>query len=160
MWVECDSTRLLFITLLAMCDKDGMVYGSRGGLSRQANIDPDEIDDAWNSLLSPDPDSSDKHRAPENEGRRVEEVSGGFRLLNFAYYRGLRNDDDRREQNRAAQAKFKAKVSQGKPRQAVISHGKPPKAHTETDTETEAKEPSCAGSKQPTAPARKGVKSS
>jgi hypothetical protein len=135
---------LLFVTLLAMCDRDGIVYGSKAGLTRIAMIDPDQADDAWAAIMAPDPDSSDRMRAPEHEGRRVEEVSGGFRLLNFEYYRGLRNDDERREQNRQAQAKFKAKVSQGKPKQAEASRDNPPKAHTEAETEadaeTEAKE--------------------
>lgn len=141
LWVEPDATRLLFITLLAMCDQDGVVYGSRGGLGRLANIDIDDQDEAWESLMSPDPDSSDRMRAPEHEGRRVEEVPGGFRLLNFSYYRGLRNEDDRREQNRQAQAKFRQKSateSNGQPASAVVSHGKPQKAHTEADTEAEA----------------------
>jgi hypothetical protein len=116
------------MTLLAMCDKDGIVYGSRPGIERIANIDPEEAEEAWLALLSPDPHSSDKIRAPEHEGRRIAEVSGGFHLLNFEYYRNLRNDDERREQNRQAQARFKAKgkksaeVSQDKPE---VSKGKP-----------------------------------
>jgi hypothetical protein len=142
LWAEPDSVRILFITLLAMCDKDGYVYGSRIGIERAAMIfwNKDEDPDPWEVLLSPDKESSDKIRAPENEGRRIEEVSGGFRLLNFEYYRGLRNDDDRREQNRRAQAKFKekAKVSQGKPPKASASLVKPPKAHTEAEAEAEA----------------------
>lgn len=140
LWCEPDHIRLLFITLLAMCDKDGYVYGSRMGLERQAMIqwDPQEDQNPWEALMSPDPDSSDKIRAPENEGRRIEEVAGGFRLLNFEYYRGLRNDDDRREQNRIAQARFKAK-QKAKPQSATVSHGKPPKAHTEAEADTDAK---------------------
>lgn len=128
LWTEPDAVRILFITLLAMCDRDGIVYGTKLGLTRLANIDRDEADHAWESLMSEDTDSSDKMRAPENEGRRIEEVPGGFRLLNFEYYRGLRNDDDRREQNRQSQARFKAKsakVSQDKPSSASISQGNP-----------------------------------
>lgn len=139
LWTEGDSVRLLFITLLALCDRDGCVYGTRLGFNRIANIEQDEADAAWGTLLGPDPNSSDKMRAPENQGRRIEEIPGGFRLLNFDYYRGLRNDDDRREQNRIAQAKFKArsaKVSQGKPDSASKSQGKPI-SEAEADTEPE-----------------------
>ncbi len=150
LWTEGDSVRILFITLLAMCDKDGCVYGTRPGISRIAMVDPDESDDAWTVLMSPDKHSSDKMRAPENEGRRIEEIPGGFRLLNFEYYRGLRNDDDRREQNRQAQARFKAKVSQGKPRSAKVSHDQPQKAHTEAETEAET---DTKKKKQPRTPA-------
>ena len=132
LWTETDTVRILFITLLALCDRDGIVYGSKIGLNRLANIDPDTADSAWSALLSPDDNSSDKMRAPENEGRRIEAVPGGFKLLNFEYYRGLRNDDDRREQNRAAQAKFKSKVSQGKPKKAEVI---PSEAEAEAETD-------------------------
>lgn len=134
LWTAPDSVRLLFITLLAMCDRDGYVYGSKAGLQRLANVAPTAID-PWQILTSPDPDSSDRLRNPENEGRRIEEVPGGFRLLNFEYYRGLRNDDERREQTRQAVARHRAKVSQGKPEKANESHGNP---ISEADTEPEA----------------------
>lgn len=147
LWTEQDHVRILFITLLALCDKDGCVYGSRPGLERAACIDLDASAerDPWEVLMSPDSYSCDKMRAPENEGRRIEEIPGGFRLLNFAYYRGLRNDDDRAEQNRRAQAKHKQKlkdeaagiISQDKPWSAEVSQDKPAKAHTEAETEAE-----------------------
>lgn len=134
LWTEPDHVRILFITLLAMADRDGCVYGSRLGIERIAAIDygagPDN--DPWLRLMAPDPDSSDRLRSPEHEGRRLEEIPGGFRLLNYAYYRGLRNDDDRAEQNRLAQERFRAKskqesadVSQDKPESATISPGNP-----------------------------------
>ncbi len=128
LWCEPDKVRILFITMLAIADRDGCIYGSRSGVFRQANIthDPDG-DDPFEILLSPDPDSSDLLRNPDNEGRRIEEIPGGFRLLNYAYYRGLRNDDDRREQNRVAQERYRkthsATVSQRKPRSAKKSQG-------------------------------------
>lgn len=109
LWLEPMSTRILFITLIALADKDGMIFGSRKGLARMANIPETDVESAWDALLSPDDDSSDLVRSPEHQGRRVECVSGGFRLLNHAYYRNLRNDDDRRDQNREAQARFREK---------------------------------------------------
>lgn len=125
LWTESDSVRLLFITLLAMCDRQGFVYGSRPGIARLANIEPETEDDPWEVLSSPDPHSSDRLRNPENEGRRIEEVPGGFRLLNFDYYRGLRNDDERREQTRQAVARHR---QAHKPMKASVSQGKPVKA--------------------------------
>lgn len=132
LWTQPDEVRLLFITLLAVADRQGYVYGSRSGLERLANIIVRERDDEspWDVLMSPDPDSSDLMRNPENEGRRIEEVPGGFRLLNFEYYRGLRNEDDRREQTRQAQARFREKkkhssggrsVSPSKPASSMMS---------------------------------------
>lgn len=135
LWCEPDNVRLLFITLLAMADKQGYIYGSRGGIERIAFIviDDDEPD-PWTVLMSPDQDSSDRVRSPENEGRRIEEVSGGFRLLNWDYYHGLRNDDDRAEQNRRAQEKYRNK---NKPPSATVSPHKPVKAHTEAEAEAD-----------------------
>lgn len=138
LWGEEDHVRLLFITMLAMCDKDGIVYGSRLGIERAAMITyTDDDRNPWQVLMSEDKDSSDKIRAPENGGRRIEEISGGFRLLNFSYYRGLRNDDDRREQNRAAQERHRksARISQGQPPSAAVSHDKP---ISEAEAEAEA----------------------
>lgn len=149
LWTEPDSVRILFITLLAMCDRDGVIYGTKLGLTRLANIDRNDADHAWESLMSEDAESSDKMRAPENEGRRIGEVPGGFRLLNFEYYRGLRNDDDRREQNRQSQARFKAKsakVSQDKPASSKIIRANPiSEAEAEAEAEAEKK-----GKKKPT----------
>jgi hypothetical protein len=125
LWTESDHIRLLFITLLAIADREGYVYGSRNGLLRLANLDVDECDedDPFEALMSPDKDSSDLMRNPENEGRRIERVPSGFRILNYEYYRGLRNEDDRREQNREAQRRHRSKVSQDKPPSAKISQG-------------------------------------
>jgi hypothetical protein len=127
LWNELDHVRLLFITLLAICDREGYVYGSRDGLVRLANLDSDQCEDVdpFEVLLNPDKDSSDLLRNPENEGRRIEQVPGGFRIINFSYYRGLRNEDDRREQNKQAQRRHKQKISQDKPCSAKISQDKP-----------------------------------
>lgn len=141
LWSESDHIRILFITLLAMSDRHGCVYGSRIGLERVAQIDWEGtgLEDPWAALLSPSPDSCDRMRAPENEGRRIEEIPGGFRLLNHAYYRGLRDEDDRREQNRLAQERFRNKnkgISPNNPPSATLSRDKPESAHTDTDTDT------------------------
>ena len=110
LWTEEDHVRLLFVTLLAIADREGYIYGSRKGLERLANIDSGKYErDPWGVLMEPDADSSDLMRNPDNEGRRIEPVSGGFRILNYAFYRSLRNSDDRREQNREAQRRHRGK---------------------------------------------------
>ena len=149
LWTYEDHIRLLFVSLLAICDYEGFVYGSRHGLERAANIrwNRETQRDPWDALTSPDPDSSDLLRNPENEGRRIEAVPGGFRILNYLYYRSLRNDDDRREQNRRSQKKFRvksttkrasAKVSHSKPKSATVSPDKPEYAHPDADADADA----------------------
>lgn len=127
LWSEPDHIRLLFITLLSLADRDGIVYGSRSGLERAAMIDPDAAEEInpWDSLMAPDNDSSDLMRNPENEGRRIEEIPGGFRLINYTYYKGIRDSEDRKAQNREAQRRFRNKISNGKPASAPASRRKP-----------------------------------
>ena len=90
------ATRWLWITLLSQCDRTGCVYGSIPGLARLANISIPEVEDALASLMSPDPYS----RTPDNEGRRLEAIDGGWRLLNYAKYDAMRNEAERREAKR------------------------------------------------------------
>ncbi len=134
LWCERDDVRILFITMLALANRDGHIYGSRAGIFRQANITfSDDAKDPFEQLMDADPDSSDILRNPENEGRRIREIPGGFEIINYPYYRGLRNDDDRREQNRIAQEKFRIKHKKDKPASARISHGNPRSSHAEAD---------------------------
>lgn len=124
LWSEPDHIRLLFITLLALADRDGIIYGSRSGLMRAAMIDLDAAKeyDPWMALMSPDDDSSDLMRNPDNEGRRLEEIPGGFRIINYTYYRSLRDSEDRKTQNKKAQQRHREKVSHNKPASATVSH--------------------------------------
>jgi hypothetical protein len=145
LWTEPDHIRILFITLVAIADREGYVFGSRNGLIRLANLDPDECAkaDPFQALMDPDKDSSDLLRNPENEGRRIEAVAGGFRILNFPYYRGLRHEDDRRDTNREAQRRHRERVSQGQPQSAKVSHSQPRSAtisHSQPISEAEAEE--------------------
>jgi hypothetical protein len=152
LWTEEDHVRLLFVTLLAIADREGYVYGSRLGLERLANIRKSERN-PWTVLMEPDADSSDLMRNPENEGRRIEEVPGGFRILNFMYYRGLRNEDDRRKTNREAKRRQRARdkltpasasVNHSQPKSAKVSQSLPI-SDADADTDTERKKGSVRG---------------
>jgi hypothetical protein len=75
--------RVLWITILALKDEFGFVATSRPGLIREANITPEQFDDAIKILESPDDDS----RSNNFEGRRVDRVEGGWIVLNHDKYR-------------------------------------------------------------------------
>lgn len=104
-WREDDKTRIVWITLLAMSDKDGIADGSVPGLADFARVSVDDCRAALNKLASPDPDS----RSKEYEGRRIEIIDGGWRILNHAKYRSKLNEDERREYLRKKQAEHRAK---------------------------------------------------
>jgi len=93
-----------------------------------------EVAKAIDYLAAPDPES----RSKIEEGRRlIREGEFCYRVPNFATYRAIRNEDDRREYNRQKQAehrsRVKARVIDSQSLSSVSAH-----AETETETETEA----------------------
>lgn len=107
-WCEPAGTRLVWIAMLAKADRQGRVFASVPGLANLARVTLDECVKAVETLLAPDPWS----RTPDHDGRRIEPIDGGWRLLNHAKYRELRDDESRREQNREAKRRERAKAAQ------------------------------------------------
>lgn len=84
-WSESHATRIVWITMLAMADENGVVGASVGGLGRRAVVNRGECEDALEILLSSDPDSRDG-----TDGQRIEKVPGGWLILNHGNYRDRR----------------------------------------------------------------------
>ena len=82
-WSEPCEIRVVWISLLAMADQYGIVHSSLPGLARSANVPIEVVQSSLKKFQSPDPFS----RTKDNEGRRVEEIEGGWRLLNYEKYR-------------------------------------------------------------------------
>lgn len=95
-WQEPHATRIVWVTMLAMCDAKGRVMASIPGLANIARVTLQECVDAIDRFKQPDQWS----RTKVNDGRRIEEVEGGWRLLNYDYYRQARDADDRRDYQR------------------------------------------------------------
>ena len=91
-WCESDSTRIVWITLLALADRFGEVAGAIPGLARIANVEIEKARSALDYLKSPDAES----RSKEYEGRRVEDIDGGWRILNYGKYSEMLSIDERR----------------------------------------------------------------
>jgi hypothetical protein len=131
LWSEDSDTRVLWITLLAMADQFGRVQAAVPGLARKANIPIEKARQGLNRFLAPDPDS----RTPDNEGRRIEAIEGGWRLLNYEFYRELKYVEDRKEQNRQAQQRRRERL-----RHQIVSnsqHKSAESAHAEAEAEAE-----------------------
>lgn len=83
-WVkESKETRLVWITLLAMKNSDGIVQASVIGLADRAKVSPEECRGALEVFLSPDLDDTSKIEG----GRRIREVPGGWQIVNHDLYR-------------------------------------------------------------------------
>ncbi|MES2339273.1 MAG: hypothetical protein V4537_14360 [Pseudomonadota bacterium] len=99
----------VWVTLLALKDRDGLVSASLPGLAHEARLPRDVVQRALNIFLAPDPDS----RSPENEGRRIEGVLGiGWRILNNSRYRDLESIDDRRKKGAERQQRHRDRQRQ------------------------------------------------
>jgi hypothetical protein len=95
-WCEPDSTRIVWITMLAMSDSKGRVWASIPGLANRARVTVQQVENALITFKSPDHYS----RTPDNEGRRVEDIDGGWRLLNHEKYRSIRDEESIKESKR------------------------------------------------------------
>ena len=102
-WDEPHSVRIVWITMLALADREGTVYGSVPGLAHEARVSIDECTAALDRLGSKDEYS----RTPEDEGRRIRTVDGGWKLINHAKYRdaGGEKELNRQRQQRSRDRK-------------------------------------------------------
>ena len=82
-WCEDHATVRVWVAMLAVGDADGIVEGSLPGFANLARVTVEEMRAAVDKLSSPDPDS----RTPDHEGRRIEAIEGGWRILNHGRYR-------------------------------------------------------------------------
>ena len=99
-WREPDHVRLVWVTMLAMKDWEGVVRCSVGALADLARVEVGKVREALERLKSPDADSQRK----EWDGRRIEELAdGGWKVLNHEWYR----DKMAAEKRRAYQAQKK-----------------------------------------------------
>jgi hypothetical protein len=104
-WTEDDQTRIVWITMLAISDQNGEVQASIPGLARVAGISIEATETALNKFMSPDSYS----RTPDDEGRRIEKIEGGWALLNHAKYRAMASKEDAKLCNAKRQARKREK---------------------------------------------------
>jgi len=134
-WQEPLETKVVWITMLAMADRNGEVHASIPGLAKRAGVTLPQCNAALACLESPDEYS----RTKDHEGRRIAEVDGGWRLLNHAKYRALLSAEERREYNRKKQAEYRAKrKTDVNDMSMTVNHNKQSAHSTEAEAEAEA----------------------
>lgn len=124
--------------MLAMADQHGRVWASIPGLSNMARVTIEKCEEAIASLSSHDKYS----RTKDHEGRRIEEIDGGWRLLNHAKYRAIRDEESIKESKRKWAAENRAKqkaeiVEKSRTESNSVDRGR---ANTEADTEAYTEE--------------------
>jgi len=135
---ESPVTFKVFVTFLAMADRHGNIEASIPGLARITNLSIEDVEAALAKLMSPDKYS----RTPDHEGRRIEQIEGGWRLLNHAKYREKLSADVQREnatirkQNQRQRERGTGSVTE---RDSHEKSRMSPQAEAEAEAEAEAK---------------------
>jgi len=136
--------RHIFMDLLVLADRHGEVDMTIFAISRRTNVPLEAVRRAIERLTEPDPDS----RTDVEEGRRLILIDHhrdwGWRIVNFAHYNAMRNEDARREYFREYKAKRRAerKINTlhenvlDRSGQSTVSTHTPTDAPTHTDTNT------------------------
>ena len=107
-WTEPTATRIVWLTFIAAMDEVGFVaFASTKNVAHRAIVTLDEAEAAIKCLESPDKDSFD----PDNDGRRIERVTGGWMVLNAGKYRAIATREHQKELNRNRVAEFRKRKS-------------------------------------------------
>jgi predicted DNA binding CopG/RHH family protein len=123
-WLESTTTRLVWLTFIAMMDESGFVQlAALGNVAARARVSLAAATSAVETLEGPDPASSDQ----EFDGRRIERVPGGWLVLNARKYRAMVTRVIIQEQTRERVRKHRAKRT-----------GNAPVTPSDTDTDTES----------------------
>lgn len=125
---------LVFTNLLAHADQTGMVDIHPRAIADEVGLSQDDVKAALVELEDIDPES----RSPEQDGRRIIRLDGhrawGWQITNYVKYRSIHNEDERREQNRLAQARWRDKNKQTV---SVRNHVSAQSAHTDADADAD-----------------------
>lgn len=139
-WAEANHVRIVWITMLAMADRQGRVYATIPGLAGRARVSVEECEEALTKFLSPDKYS----RSKDHEGRRIEDIDGGWLLLNYERYRALRDHEADKEKKRKWAKKSRAQsrlvasnVDHCRPQETAVDRGRPKTEDRRQKTEAE-----------------------
>ena len=134
-WTAPTPTRIVWLTFIAAMDEDGFVpFASVKNVAHRAIVSLEEAEAAIVCLESPDKDSSD----PDNEGRRILRVDGGWIVLNSKKYRAIATREHQKEMNRIRVAKCREKRACNGPVMECNDPVTPSEAEAHTQTEAES----------------------
>ncbi len=136
-WREPDHVRLVWVTMLALSDRFGVVEASIPGLADMARVSRKDCEDALRVLADADPDS----RTKEAGGRRIEATDGGWKLINHSKYREKMSDADRRSRRAEYMRTYRGRNEPSNPCDSTVTPCNSPSspvtlvAHAEADSD-------------------------
>jgi hypothetical protein len=114
-WSEDDKTRIVWITMLALSDRYGDISASIPGLAKVANVSIDATKAALKNLRKADPYS----RTKDHQGRRIEEIDGGWHIFNYQKYRDMLSAEERKEYKARKEQERRDRIRQQQPDKRV-----------------------------------------
>jgi hypothetical protein len=106
-WSLPDPVRIVWVTMLALKDRDHVVRYNAYGLSKRANKTEAEVLAALDVLSKPD---LTRLEPQPFEGRRIERVADGWLMLNGQKYRDILARSKKREADREAKRLSRASM--------------------------------------------------
>ena len=99
--------RHIFMDLLVLADRDGVVDMTPDAISRRTNVPEDMVVHAISELMKPD----GRSRSPEEDGRRLVPLDShrdwGWQIVNFDHYRAIRDEESRKTYFRDYKRKYR-----------------------------------------------------
>jgi hypothetical protein len=132
-WSQESDVRVVWITLLALADREGRVRASASGLARLSNVSPEACQRALDMFIAPDTESGTQ----EFDGRRIEEIPAGWLILNYVKYRDLKDEETRKAQWRESSKRYRQQKSARRHRPSARGQRESAPTDTAVDTETE-----------------------
>ena len=111
-WQTPLGCRVLWVTMLALKDETNICRATVPALAKLCDITIEDCQKYLNDFQSPDEFS----RSQEYEGKRIEQVEGGWLILNGQKYRDMLRGQERRDYIRQKVAEHRARVNKCKPR--------------------------------------------
>lgn len=143
-WAEAAHVRLVWITLLILCDTEGNVGASVPGIANAAGVSLQEAEAAMARLQEPDPYS----RTTANEGRRLQPIERGWKVLNFIEHLDRLSSERKKARDRVWRSRQRAKE-----RQETTSNDTPTTQGRQSSQGEEKREKGPKKERQRTAPA-------
>lgn len=135
-WREDTETKIIWITLLAMANEDGIVDCWIPGVSAMSGIDMNKTEEVLTRLTEPDKYS----RTTANEGRRIEytDVNGTncIRILNHELYRGFQSKKQAKDAERQRKRRERDKRDMSQVSRDVTVTSRDIALNTNTNTNT------------------------
>lgn len=96
LWMQPHDVLRVWVAMLAKADASGYVRASVPSMAHLCMVPIERLETILKILVSPDPYS----RTPDDDGRRIREVDGGWELINYLAYRNSRDTSTQRERKR------------------------------------------------------------